>query len=290
MNNMVTQMFFVVGLLGVLPTIGSPVLGAERAALKVCAPPFSLPMSNGEHEGYENKMAELLGSKLGLPVQYEWFPQRMGFIRNTLRNNETADGSYKCDLVMGVIDNFELAATTRPYMHSTWVMVYVKGRGLDFIKTQKDLENLTEEQKSKLRIGVWDRGPATDWVFRVGLMEQAIPYQSMSGDTHKSPGSIVEHDLVEDKVNLTFVWGPIGGYYAKKIKDQEIVVIPMENEPGIRFDFQIAMAVRFGEKEWKDQINQFIEENQDAIDGILTDYGVPLLDIVKRDKAPDDDD
>ena len=114
-----------------------------RDALRVCADPYNLPMSNREGLGYENKIAELFGNKLNLPVHYEWFPQRIGFIRNTLRNNRTSDSRYKCDLVMGVIENFDIALPTRPYMHSSWVMVYIKGRGLDFINSQVDLYDLT---------------------------------------------------------------------------------------------------------------------------------------------------
>ena len=268
----------------------SAAVAEERTALKVCADPFNLPMSSREGQGYENRIAELFGRKLGLPVEYEWFPQRIGFIRNTLRNNDTEDGSYKCDLVMGVIENFEIAAPTRPYYHSTWAMVYVKGRGLDFIESQADLKNLDDEQKAKLRIGVWDRGPGTDFVFQAGLMEQAIPFQSMSGDAREIPGKIIERDLISDKINLTFVWGPIAGYFAKQATDHEVVVIPMRNEPGLRFDFQIAMAVRHGDKAWRDEVNELIAHNQGEIDEILREFNVPLLELVVREQADDDDD
>ncbi|MFK8069005.1 MAG: quinoprotein dehydrogenase-associated putative ABC transporter substrate-binding protein [Gammaproteobacteria bacterium] len=244
---------------------------------KVCADPFSLPSSNKNQEGYENKIAKLFADDLGVPLEFEWFPQRIGFIRNTLRSDETDDGTYKCDIVMGTIENFEMAATTKPYLHSSWAMVYVKGRGLDEIKSQEDLMNISPELKEKLRIGLFDRSPAADWLHTYGLMLNAKPYQIMMGDARAYPGQIIEQDLVEDKINMTFVWGPIAGYFAKAIKDHEIVVIPMKSEPGIRFNYKIAMAVRFGEKEWKEQINQLIDKNQDEIDKILTEYGVPLL-------------
>ncbi len=262
----------------------------SRDALRVCADPFNLPMSNREQQGYENRIASLFAEKLGVPLEYEWFPQRIGFIRNTLRNNETEDGSYKCDLVMGVIENFELAATSRPYLRSSWAMVYVKGRGLDFIESQDDLRNLSPEQAGKLRIGIWDRGPATDFIFQAGLMEQATPFQSMSGDARENPGKIIERDLVNDTINLTFVWGPIAGYYAKAIEDHEIKVIPLRSEPGLRFDFQIAMAVRFGEPEWRAEVNKLIETSQPEIDAILDEYGVPTLELVIRPDVGDDDD
>jgi len=211
-------------------------------------------------------------------------------VRNTLTDNETEDGSYRCDIIMGVIENFELAATTRPYLHSTWAMVYVKGRGLDYLTSQDDLLNLTPEQKAALRIGIWDKGPATMFVAQNDLMDQAVPYQSMSGDAREGPGQMIERELLGDKINLTFVWGPIAGYYAKQVKDHELVVIPLRSEPGIRFDFQIAMAVRFPDNAWRKQIDTLIADSQGEIDSILAEYGVPTLPLVVRETQEDDDD
>lgn len=280
-------------LAGVLVT-GAPAVSAqaqaERTALKVCAPPFNLPMSDKDESGYENRIARLFADQLKLPLEYTWFPQRMGFIRATLKNNETEDGSYKCDLVIGVVDNFELAATTRPYMRSAWAMVYVKGRGLDFIKSQDDLKNLTDEQKKLLRIGIWDQGPTTEWIYNLGLIEQSTPYPIMSGDARQGPGHIIENDLVQDKVNLTFAWGPIAGYLAKNTKEHELVVIPLQNEQGLKFDYQIAMAVRHPDTAWKQQIDALIERNQPAIDKILDDYGVPRLELLPAKAEREDDD
>ncbi len=121
-------------------------------------------------------------------------------------------------------------------------------------------------------------------------MDYATPYQMMSGDTERNAGRIIEDDLINDKINLTFVWGPIAGYYGKKIQDHEVVVIPMQNELRIPFEYQISMAVRYGEKEWKEQINKLIDENQDEINQILDDYGVPRLPVVVREFSDDDDD
>ena len=254
-----------------------------RTTLKVCADPNSLPSSNQALQGYENEIAALFGRTLGLPVAYVWFPQRIGFIRNTLTSNDTPDGTYKCDLVLSVVEHFDMAATTRPYMRSAWARVYVKGRGLDYIQSQEDLINSTPEQRTSLRIGIWDKGPATQWLAQNDLMEHATPYQSMSGDTDETPGKIIERDLVQDKINLTFVWGPIAGYYAQQIKDAEIRVIPLHNEPGLRFDFQIAMAVRFGDKLWKAQVEKLLKDNQVEIDAILNRFGVPLLPLMVTD-------
>lgn len=253
-----------------------PVEG-PRTVLKVCADPHDLPSSDEGRQGYENKIAQMFADDLKLPIEYTWFPQRMGFIRNTLRSTETAGGGFKCDIVMSVPANFELAATTKPYYRSSWVMVYVKGRSLDDIRSAQDLAGLPAERRKGLRIGLFDRSPATLWVATHGLMEQAVPYPIMSGDPRAYPGEIIEKDLVNDTINTTFVWGPIAGYYAKRVKGHELVVIPMPSEPGIRFDFAIAMAVRHGEKAWKDQVQGLIDKHRADIRAILLDYGVPLI-------------
>jgi mxaJ protein len=265
---------------------GAP--AGEEATFKVCAPPYSMPMSHDDGAGYENKLAEMFASQLGQKAVYTWFPQRMGFIRATLKNNETDDGNYKCDYVMGVVDNFELAATTRPYMRSTWALVYRKGAGVDWIKSQADLKQASDEQKQQLKIGIWDQGPTTEWVYRLGLIDQSQPHPMMSGDPKQSPTDVVEAELMNGTANVGFLWGPLAGHLAKK--HPEIVVVPLLEDEGIKFDFQIVMAVRHGDDKRLAQLNALIEKNQNDIDKLLASYGVPLLELQLNQKPKEDDD
>ena len=61
------------------------------------------------------------------------------------------------------------------------------------------------------------------------------------------------------------------------VPNVEMAVIPLASEPGVKFDYAIAMGVRFGEPEWKKTIERLIAENRRAIDTILREYGVPLV-------------
>ena len=52
----------------------------------------------------------------------------------------------------------------------------------------------------------------------------------------------------------------------------------MGSDPPARVDYEIAMGVRFGEPEWKATVERLMVENQQAIEQILRDYSVPLVD------------
>ena len=107
--------------------------------LRVCQDPNNLPFSNRALQGFENKIAALLAADLGWKIEYTWYPQQMGFIRNTLRAREADSEQYKCDLVTGVPSGFDMGAITKPYYRSTYAMAYVKGNGLDGVHAPEDL-------------------------------------------------------------------------------------------------------------------------------------------------------
>src|ERR1043165_5630823 len=88
--------------------------------LRVCADPNNMPFSNKAEQGFENKIATLVADRLDARVEYVWWAQRRGFIRNTLR-------AGTCDVVMGLPTEMEMAATTRPYYRSTYVFVTREG-------------------------------------------------------------------------------------------------------------------------------------------------------------------
>ncbi|MBT7953282.1 MAG: quinoprotein dehydrogenase-associated putative ABC transporter substrate-binding protein [Gammaproteobacteria bacterium] len=261
----------------------------ERTELKVCADPHNLPYSNKAEEGFENKIAELFAAELRLPLKYEWFPQRMGFIRNTLKSESSGEG-YKCDLVIGVPDRFELAATTKPYYASTYAFVYAKGRGMDGLQVPGNIVKLPKAKLEKIRIGVFDRGPAQLWVFKYDLFGNAVPYVAQSGAVGINPINVLD-DIAANKIDATIIWGPIAGYYAKNTKKVELVVLPLQvgdDNPEMKFNYNMSMAVRFGEREWKQQINQLIDKKQNEIDQILDSYGLPSIPITVTQITDDD--
>jgi mxaJ protein len=252
-------------------------LFAQQEVLRVCQDPNNLPFSNLAGEGFENRIAELFAAKLGWKLEYFSFPQRMGFIRNTLRFKLPGE-QYRCDLVIGVPAGYDQLAPTRPYYRSTYVLVYPRGGKLEGVHSAQELSALAPEKLRSLRIGVFDRSPASEWLLKHSLLDQAVPYRMLNADPDYYPGEIIEKDLIEGKIDGAIVWGPIAGYFAKRVSQPRVVLVPLASEPPIRLDYEIAMGVRPGEREWKATVERLIAENEEAIEKILRDYSVPLLD------------
>ena len=256
-----------------------------RTALRVCQDPNNLPFSNVNGEGIENKIADLFGKSLGLPVTYFSFPQRLAFIRNTLKFKLPGE-DYPCDIVIGVPAGYDQVAVTKPYYRSTYALVFPQGKGLDQVTSAEDFLKLDPAKLSALRIGVYDRSPASDWLSRHKLVDQGVPYQIMNADPKQYPGEIIEKDLATGKLDVAIVWGPIAGYFAQRVKTPALTVVPLKSEPGVKFDYQMAMGVRYGEREWKQQIEALIESKQPEIQAILKQFGVPIVDASYENKKP----
>ena len=84
--------------------------------------------------------------------------------------------------------------------------------------------------------------------------------------------------MVAGKLDIAVLWGPIAGYFNKKYDSPfEIVSLAEYDSEAYPMVFSMTMGIRRGEAEWKKILNTFIRRNQEQIDAILTEYGVPLV-------------
>jgi quinoprotein dehydrogenase-associated probable ABC transporter substrate-binding protein/PQQ-dependent catabolism-associated CXXCW motif protein len=249
----------------------------DRSQLRVCADPADLPFSNDQGAGFENKIAELVADRLGVPLTYTWYPQTTGFVRNTLRAN-------RCDLIMGVVAADELVQNTNPYYRSSYVLAYRTADKDRFGDIDSPLMELA-------RIGVVAGTPPSDILARRGLFTQVQPYQLVVDTRVDQPARQMIEDLANRRIDAALVWGPIAGYWAAQ-QQVPITLAPLASDPrgGLRMDFRISMGMRPAEPEWKHTINNLIRELQPQIQAILLDYHVPLLDeqgnLISRDAPP----
>ncbi|MFD2142522.1 substrate-binding domain-containing protein [Ancylobacter oerskovii] len=237
----------------------------DRSTLRVCADPANMPFTNEKGEGFENRIADLLAKKLNVPLDYTWFPQATGFYRMTL-------GLKRCDIVMGYVAGGDPVLNTNPYYKSAWVLITRKGGPLDGVDT------LADPRLKGLHVGIVAGSPAGDHLQRNGLMGFARPYALMVDRRFENPAEQMIADINAGTIDAGILWGPIGGYYARR-SEAPLNVVPLTKERGDpQMVYRITFGIRPGELNWKHQLNEFITGAQPEINRLLLDYGVPLLD------------
>lgn len=240
--------------------------------LRVCADPNNLPFSNLRGEGFENKIAEVLARDLGARVQYTWWAQRRGFIRNTLK-------SGVCDLVPGVPSGFEMALTTAPYYRSSYVFLSRKDRHID-------ITSLDDPKLHNLIIGVqiigddFNNSPPAHALTSRKMVSNIRGFTVYGDYARPNPPAQIIDAVVKGEVDVAIVWGPLAGYFAKKVSAPMVIVpvTPQIDQPFMPFVFDIAMGVRRDDQQFRDQLEQIILKHKKEIDQILADYGVPRVD------------
>ncbi len=235
--------------------------------LRVCADPNNMPFSNERQQGFENRIASLIARDLGVPVQYTWWPERRGFVRNTLK-------ARTCDVVMQVPAGYELTEHTAPYYRSTYVFVTRADRHLT-------IRSFDDPALRHLRIGIHMMGddyansPAASALARRGLAAQIVPFMIYGDYSQPDPPAQLIRAVVTDSVDVAVAWGPLAGYFAKR-SPVRLVLTPVT--PASReFAYSMAMGVRHGDSATRSVLDTELARRRADIRRILEDYGVPLV-------------
>jgi quinoprotein dehydrogenase-associated probable ABC transporter substrate-binding protein len=224
-----------------------------------------LPFSNDKGEGFENKLAELFAAKLGKKLAYTFYPQATGFVRMTL-------GSHRCDVIMGYPQGDDMVQNTNPYYQTAYALVTRRGDPLN------DVTTLADPRLRGKRLGVVAGTPPATYLVADGLMANAKPYPLVVDTRFTSSGDAMMNDLASGEIDAAVLWGPIAGYRASRANVPMHVQLLLKDTGGPRMVYRITMGVRPSDQNWKRQLNTLIAQNRDAIDKVLLDFGVPLLD------------
>lgn len=244
----------------------------DESEFKVCADPDNMPFSNSKQEGFEDKIAEVLAKDLGKKLTYTYAYYRQGFFRNTIN-------AMRCDVIMSTTPDNDALRTSKPYYRSGHVFVWRKDSNFN-------ITNWDSPDLHKGFIGVVDHSPATIPMDAHNLISNARPYR-MQRDLNLPPSFMID-DLAKGDIDIAVAWGPIGGYFAKQSKVPMVVALIPEyentNVKGKEY-WNISVAVRKKDKDRMTMIQGALDRNQDKINKILDDYGIPHVAIVDGDSV-----
>lgn len=253
----------------IVTTLAAAPAGAEPV-LRVCADPNNLPFSNARQEGFENRIARLVAGAIGARLDYTWYAQRRGFVRNTL-------GAGTCDAILGIPHDLGALDTTQPYYRSTHVFVTRARDGLA-------IHTMDDPRLARLRIGVnvvgddYASPPPLQALGRRGLIRNVSGYSVFGNYAEPDPPARVVEAVAKGHVDVAIVWGPLGGYFASR-QPVPLRVTQMTADTdgaGVPFAYDIAMGVRKGDRRLRETLQDVLDRQQAAIERILRSYGVPL--------------
>lgn len=254
-----------------LLAVASLATSAEARTLKVCADPNNLPYSNARQEGFENRIVRIVAEELKADVEYVWWAQRRGNVRETL--NEGV-----CDLIPGVASSLEMLATTRPYYRSSYVVV-VRNPAL------KGLSSFDDPRLPELKLAVQligDDGsntPPAHALARRGMTANVRGYTVYGDYDQAAPQAPIVAAVAAGEVDAAFVWGPTAGYFASRqqVPMSLTPVSPLVDGPSWPMMFDVSMGFRRSDRKLKQELEAALEKRRTDIEGILVSYGVPLL-------------
>jgi mxaJ protein len=244
---------------------------SSSAVLRVCADPNSLPYSNRAERGFENEIAALLGRALEREVEYFWWAQRRGFLRNTL-------SAGRCDVVMSVPAGSERVLTTQPYYRSSYVFVQRPDSA--------QLHSLDDAALRSLKVGVqligddFANSPPAHSLGRRGIIDNVVGFMVYGDYASSDPERPIIDAVASGKIDVAIVWGPLGGYYAQKSTPPLSVsrVEPVV-DGDLRMSFAMSLAVRKKDAALRDLLDRTLQAKRREVDAILTRYGVPRVEV-----------
>jgi mxaJ protein len=243
----------------------------QPRTLTACADPNNLPFSNRAGQGFENKLAEMIAADLHARLEYVWWAQRRGYVRNTLSER-------KCDFWPGIGSNVETVATSRPYYRSTYMFVTRSGDRLDGL-------TLDDPRLRTLRIGVQLVGddatntPPAHALARRGIVGNVRGFMLYGDYAKPDPPAEIVRAVERGDIDVALAWGPLAGYFAARSP------VPLRLEPVTPWladtqwpmQFDISVGVQKDDQALLKQVDQVLAERSADIRTLLARYHVPVV-------------
>ncbi|QJD31321.1 methanol oxidation system protein MoxJ [Methylococcus geothermalis] len=262
------------GLIASLAVSGGVQAAKYAEPLKVCSAENEMPYSDKAGQGFENKLADLIGKELGRRVENVWWTDARYFVRDFLDKG-------LCDMVIGVDAGDPRMLTSAPYYRSGYVFVYRKDKGLNI----QDWNS--EALKTVKQIAFMPDTPAETMIRKIGRYNDMFNYMHSLVGFKSRRNQYVRYDpakLVTEVANgnaeVAVLWGPAAARYVREA-GLAMTVIPDDN---LRSDgekvphhYSTSIGVRKGEEALLKQIDQILAKHGKEVNAVLEAEGIPLL-------------
>jgi mxaJ protein len=244
---------------------------SSQRTLTACADPNNLPFSNRAGDGFENKLAQMIAADLHAKLDYIWWAQRRGYVRNTL-NEKT------CDFWPGIGSNVEMVATSRPYYRSTYMFVS---------RANANLAGLTldDPRLKRLRVGVQLVGddasntPPAHALARRGIVANVRGYMLYGDYAAPNPPAEIVRAVERGEIDVGLAWGPLAGFFAARspvpLRLEPVTPWFADNQWPMQFD--VSVGVQKDNQKLLKQIDAVLARRSNEISRLLDSYHVPVI-------------
>jgi mxaJ protein len=253
--------------------------GMASTELNVCAGENEMPFSNAKLEGFENRLAELVGKALNRKVNFVFWKDARLVVRDNL-------DKQKCDVIMAVDSTDPRVLKTQPYYKSSYVFITREDSGIELTSWNDGLL-----KKRNFRIGVMPDSPGKVMLLQINRFDDMFDYftekQGYKSTRNRyirvDPAEIVK-DVATGYIHAAMLWAPEAVRYVQKssvplkvqiVKDDAKKV---NGEP-VSMHYEVSMGVRKDDTALQSELNRVITEKRTEIEAILKEEGIPLLPI-----------
>ena len=237
--------------------------GATGGPLRVCADPDNPPFSSADATGFENRLATMLADALGTEARFYWWPQRRGFVRNTL-------DAKACDVVMSMPTDSPGVLTTPAWYEAGYVFAWRPDR-------VQRLTSYDDPALRTLRVGVPLVGndmaatPPGHALARRGLTDNVIGFAPFG---RTSVAERMMAGLADGTLDVALLWAPQAAYVAQR-QDFEVRLAPASDDgAGEPQRFAMSVAVRRDDTALRDALAAALVRLKPRIDALLREAGL----------------
>jgi quinoprotein dehydrogenase-associated probable ABC transporter substrate-binding protein len=241
-------------------------LSAHFRTLRVCADPGNMPLSDRAQEGYENKILDVLAKAMGARLSYFWRSYDGDIVGQAFG---TAD---ECDILIDMPDHDQDLLSTVPIYRTTYVLVWRTNENLA-------IKSLDDARLKQLRLGVFQISALREALSNHGVRTN-VQLWPVASDTEwvpaHQPWRQVEQ-VVDGQLDIAAAWGPMAGWL-KTMKGAQVTIQPTNlMDSNVPMEFSLGIGVPKQDVVLKFALDDALKGNRAEIEGILSKYGVPLV-------------